>query len=338
METITPTLNGLDVLVTNFNKYDFIENFFPIMTLLHDLGAKVIVVDDGSTDGSRELLEREQAQNGRFSVLSQENKGSAAARNKAIEMTSNEYFCFIDIDDSIDVSVLTRLYSKVRADNSDLGIANYSVNGNSMTEPINDNTFNSQILSELGYWRICYKREFVENYNLKFMPTFAQLNGANFILDDYFWILHIAILQDRAKLTFLDEILYFYNLEQDLSQGINSTFERQARYFLPASKVFLEALIACEHLHRLDLLKAELEKSVLFHLAFLGFPNFMYALRYSWGDNKSTSSTTLSEVRSNHLIFVVVKSLPKVLRNEARRYLLKNTIGRKILNVKRSIN
>jgi len=59
---------------------------------------EVIVVDDGSTDGTANILKRYED---RIAIVSQENQGPSAARNKGIKMSRGEYVSFIDSDDFI---------------------------------------------------------------------------------------------------------------------------------------------------------------------------------------------------------------------------------------------
>src|SRR5258708_7235502 len=61
-----------------------------------------IVVDDGSTDNTREVVERYADADQRIRYLWQENQRLAAARNRGIANSSGEYLQFLDADDLIE--------------------------------------------------------------------------------------------------------------------------------------------------------------------------------------------------------------------------------------------
>ena len=69
-----------------------------------------IIVDDGSTDGSADILRRYQKADGRIRVLRQENQGISASRNKAIKHAAGKYIALMDSDD---ISLPERLAEQV---------------------------------------------------------------------------------------------------------------------------------------------------------------------------------------------------------------------------------
>lgn len=71
-------------------------------------GIECICVDDGSTDGSGELLDELSAKDSRVVVLHQENAGVGAARNAGIERANGRYLSFVDSDDVLESSFTVR--------------------------------------------------------------------------------------------------------------------------------------------------------------------------------------------------------------------------------------
>jgi hypothetical protein len=72
---------------------------------------EIICVNDGSTDGSLEILERMQSRDARIKVVSQENQGLSVARNTGLRHARGKYVMFCDSDDMYKVDSLKRLYT-----------------------------------------------------------------------------------------------------------------------------------------------------------------------------------------------------------------------------------
>ena len=64
-------------------------------------GYEVIVVNDGSTDGTAALLEAYGREHVEVTVISQENRGLSAARNAGMRGAKGKYVCFVDADDHL---------------------------------------------------------------------------------------------------------------------------------------------------------------------------------------------------------------------------------------------
>ena len=85
---------------------------------------EVIMVDDGSTDGSRALAERFALQDRRFRLLTQPNGGLGSARNTGLDAATGEFLAFVDSDDVLPADAYGRLLGALDATGSDFATGN----------------------------------------------------------------------------------------------------------------------------------------------------------------------------------------------------------------------
>ena len=70
---------------------------------------EVVMVDDGSPDGSAAIAERVAGEDGRFTLLRQENAGLGAARNAGVAAAGGELLMFVDSDDRLPPEAIAHL-------------------------------------------------------------------------------------------------------------------------------------------------------------------------------------------------------------------------------------
>ena len=86
----------VSVIIPTYNRADLVSETIDSVLAQSYRDFEVIVVDDGSTDASGEVLARYGEQ---IRVVLQENAGEAVARNAGIRVASGEYVGFLDSDD-----------------------------------------------------------------------------------------------------------------------------------------------------------------------------------------------------------------------------------------------
>lgn len=81
---------------------------------------EIICVNDGSKDGSAEILKQYEAKDSRISVITQKNQGVSAARNAAVKKAKGEYLYFMDSDDVIKPETLEILWDHIQETRADI--------------------------------------------------------------------------------------------------------------------------------------------------------------------------------------------------------------------------
>lgn len=87
------------VVVTNYNYRAFVEAAVDSALAQRRMPVQVVVVDDGSTDGSPDLLRQRYGDDPRVTLLVGENQGQLAAFRKGVAATRADVVCFLDADD-----------------------------------------------------------------------------------------------------------------------------------------------------------------------------------------------------------------------------------------------
>lgn len=106
-----PVQGAVDVIVPVYNAADYVAR--AAQSALEAGAARVILVDDGSTDGSGEICDALAAQDDRVTVLHQTNQGASAARNAGLDAAATEYVTFLDADDVLLPGALAALTARI---------------------------------------------------------------------------------------------------------------------------------------------------------------------------------------------------------------------------------
>lgn len=120
------TRNGetvsVSLIIPAYNAERYIG--FTIESLIRQSHAdlEIIVVDDGSTDRTREIACRYAETDARITVLPQKNLGVATARNTGIEVAKGEFVGFIDADDIWHSTAVAKMLSRFEGASPDLGV------------------------------------------------------------------------------------------------------------------------------------------------------------------------------------------------------------------------
>lgn len=89
---------------------------------------EVIIVNDGSTDSSLEIIKEYSKNYSNMVVINQENQGQGIARNNALKVAKGEYIAFLDSDDFLEPDFLEVLYNTAVDNNADIACCSFKLN------------------------------------------------------------------------------------------------------------------------------------------------------------------------------------------------------------------
>lgn len=99
----------ISVVVPVYNAEKFLERTVAFIQAQTDQNFEILLVNDGSVDGSLALCRRLEAEDSRIRVIDQKNQGVSAARNAGIQAAKGEWISFVDSDDLVYPGMLAAL-------------------------------------------------------------------------------------------------------------------------------------------------------------------------------------------------------------------------------------
>lgn len=173
---------------------------------------EVILVDDGSLDGSGAICDDYARKNSRVRVFHKENGGVASARQLGVDKARGEYTIHTDPDDWVEPTMLEELYYRAKTETADMVICDFLVEEKEgsiyrVQQPTNNSA--DVVLEELLLYRLhgslCNKlirRECYTLYNIAFVK------GLNYCED---YLVCVKLLQKGIKVAYLNKAFYHYD-------------------------------------------------------------------------------------------------------------------------------
>ena len=106
----------ISVIVPVYNVEEYLEECLESIQYQTYTDIEVILVNDGSTDSSKEICERFCQADNRFKLINQENQGQSVARNRGVKESVGQFIMFVDSDDVINTNVLEVLLPYMKTD------------------------------------------------------------------------------------------------------------------------------------------------------------------------------------------------------------------------------
>lgn len=112
-------LDLITIIIPVYNVKPYLEECLQSVQKQTYNNLEIILVDDGSTDGSGELCDKLKKNDKRISVIHKKNAGLGFARNSGLELASGKYVTFLDSDDFIEPTIIEALYIGMKENHVD---------------------------------------------------------------------------------------------------------------------------------------------------------------------------------------------------------------------------
>lgn len=106
----------ISVIIPAYNTEKFIERCINSVLNQSYNNIEIIVIDDGSKDSTKSIVEQFISKDKRVIYVWQENAGVSASRNKGIQCSSGDFLTFVDADDWLEFDALERMYRAFKPD------------------------------------------------------------------------------------------------------------------------------------------------------------------------------------------------------------------------------
>lgn len=204
---------AVSISVPVYNAEKYLRNCLDCLVnqTLRDI--EIIVVNDGSTDGSEAIIQEYARKDSRIIMITKRNGGLASARQAAVEIAKGKYFCACDADDWVERDMYEKLYNKAEKTGADIvlcdyfseyddGVSKASRYGKKITSN-NDSIIKDALLGAFpcSVWSKLFNRSIFDKYKLFWEQGINM--GEDFLMT-------LKVLQHPVKITYFPECLYHY--------------------------------------------------------------------------------------------------------------------------------
>lgn len=166
---------GITVIVPLYNKVSTVEKCLKSIVNQKYTNFEVIIINDGSTDGSERVIKKFLNDN-RFHIVNEKNSGVSHARNVGIKMAQKEHIVFIDADDYVDSNYFMELLNGIEQNNQQMTIISGFKMGSKSYTPPQQNLMKKDLINSYANLSMflnlpigkLYSTDIIHKYNIFF--------------------------------------------------------------------------------------------------------------------------------------------------------------------------
>lgn len=221
----------ISVIVPVYNVENYLDKCLESITNQTYRHIEIILLDDGSTDGSGIKCDEWAERDWRIRVIHKKNEGLSETRNKGLKEAKGKYIAWVDSDDYVDNQFLEKLYKLLIENNADMSMCNfYGLYGDTLTfdgaSRIFDATYTAEEFLEklytTGFFSVVWNKLVVKDaYKNICFPINRRFEDS-------------AVMRELAlkcsKIVSLKEPLYYYRRHDKSITLMKRNHEEAARY------------------------------------------------------------------------------------------------------------
>ena len=194
----------ISIIVPVYNVAEYLSKCLDSLVNQTFKSIEIIVVNDGSTDNSEEIVKEYQKKYTFIKYYSKENGGLSSARNYGIQYAKGEYIAFVDSDDFIALNMMEKMYNEITVTKTDICVCEFNyVYGDKVVRSYSNLNYTDipdkkyLITPPMACTRL-YKKELFNNIKFKEGIFYEDLE------------LNPKLVKYTKKISFVNDGLYFY--------------------------------------------------------------------------------------------------------------------------------
>lgn len=239
-------MEKISVIIPMYNSETFIRECIHSIRNQTYPHLEIIIIDDGSTDRSRELCSELEIKDSRIKLISQKNQGVSSARNCGIEFASGKYIFFLDSDDAIHPYLLEELVNKAEECQAELTACNVlKLSSRQMTKKLDK----LSKVSQTPDWHISRREESEEWFHRKYFDNLTLIGGKLIRRDcigalrfnesllngeDTLFIYHLAC--KKIRIAYSEREWYYYRMHSD-NVAHSQQIMRKSQYYRVSKQI-----------------------------------------------------------------------------------------------------
>lgn len=215
-------MKRLSVIMPVYNGESYVSNMIDSVMAQEYTDLELIVVDDGSSDGTVQIVERYANQDRRIHLVTHSaNKGVSAARNTGLELARGEYVALVDADDRLHPAMYKKLICAIEECSCDMAMCRiYYENGGAGEEELLPN-IGEGVLTEGDYQKLVNGLIDINQYFFagtvryvfrKSILQDSRFDTRIFYREDLAFL--FELLSVRRKIYYADFVGYYYMRNQ----------------------------------------------------------------------------------------------------------------------------